>query len=196
MTLIEKIVMWVTIGGSFIAIWFGLGLLGDAFRSNALLFALLWIAAPISAYFLNRQSLSSWFTLTGMRRVQVVLMIVVIAISFLMFAGHYIVRNQIGERFVKGYRSWPHIPADGEEPDPYVGSPIYAGDDWMVIRNPAGEWALTAFELLLMVAVFALPVITWKASDAAIHRVEQEVNLSKGPPEEEEEEDDDDDDER
>ena len=42
-----------------------------------------------------------------------------------MFAGSYIVRNQIGDNFVEGYRSWPHSPADGEEPDPYVGSAIY-----------------------------------------------------------------------
>ena len=63
----------------------------------------------------------------------------------------------------------------------------------MVVKNPAGEWGLQAFGLLLLVLVFALPVITWKASEAAIRRVEQEVFLSKGPPVEEEEEDDDDD---
>jgi hypothetical protein len=68
-----------------------------------LLFALLWIAAPIFAYFLNRQSLSSWFTLTGMRRIHVVLMIVVIMISIAMFANHDKVRNQVGKRFVEGY---------------------------------------------------------------------------------------------
>jgi hypothetical protein len=181
--------MWAVIGGSLIALGFGLKLFGEAFRSNTLLFALLWIAAPIFAYFLNRRSLFSCFTLTGMRRIQVVLMIVVIAISFAMFGGHYIVRNQIGERFVEGYRSWTHRPADGEEPDPYAPNPTYPGDDWMVVKNPAGEWGLMAFELLLMVAVFAFPVITWKASDAAIHRVEEEVFLSKGPPEEEEDDD-------
>ena len=69
-------------GVSLTALVIGLRLFGDAFRSNALPFALFWIAAPIFAYFLNRQNLSSWFTLTGMRRVQVVLMIVVTAISF------------------------------------------------------------------------------------------------------------------
>ena len=80
------------------ALGIGAGLYGDAFRSNALPFALLWIAAPIFAYFLNRQSLSSWFTLTGIRRVQVVLMTLVIAISFTMFFGHDIVINQIGKK--------------------------------------------------------------------------------------------------
>src|SRR6476620_9526409 len=123
-----------------------------------LLLALLWIAAPIFAYFLNRQSLSSWFTLTGMRRVQVVLMIVVIAISFSMFGDHDKVRNQVGKSFVEGYSYRTHRPAEEEEPDHYVGFPTYPGDDWMVVKNPAGEWGLRAFELLLMVLVFALPV--------------------------------------
>jgi hypothetical protein len=52
---IEKIIMCVVIGGSLIALGFGLQLFGDAFRSNTLLFALLWIGAPIFAYLLNRQ---------------------------------------------------------------------------------------------------------------------------------------------
>ena len=43
----------------------------------------------------------------------------------------------------------------------------------MVVKNPAGKWGLMAFELLLMVAVFAFPVITWKASKAPVDRVEQ-----------------------
>ena len=160
-------------GALFTALAIGLGLFGDAFQSNTLLFAVLWIAAPIFAYFLNRPSLSSCFTLIGMRRVQVVLMTVVIAISAAMFFGHDKVRNKIGQHFVEGYRSWTHSPADGEEPDPYVGSPMYSGDDWMVVKNPAGKWGLKAFELLLMVAVFAFPVITGIASQAAVDRMMQ-----------------------
>jgi hypothetical protein len=191
------------VGALLIAFVIGLRLFGDAFRSNALPFALLWIAAPIFAYFLKRQSLSSWFTLTGMRRVQVVLMTVVIAISFTMFFGDYIVRNQIGGRFVEGYRSWTHRPSEEElEYDPYAPFPTYAGDDWMVEKNPAGEWGLQAFQLLLMVLAFALPVITWKASEAAVERMEQaewnrklaEHKAGSDKEEEEEEEDDDDDD--
>ena len=66
------------------------------------------------------------------------------------------------------YRSWRADP----EIDDY-GRPYYPGDDWMVVKNPAGKWGLMAFELLLMVAVFAFPVITWKASKAPVDRVEQ-----------------------
>jgi hypothetical protein len=56
----------------------------------------------------------------------------------------------------------------------------------MAVKNPAGEVGLAAFELILLLAVFALPVITWKASEAAVDRVEQEISKSKGPPAEEE----------
>src|SRR2546425_1255860 len=85
---------------------FGLMWFGEAFRANMLLFTLLWFAPLVFACLLHHRSISACFTLGGLRRLQGVLMAVVIAISFAMFAHHDQVRNRIGERFVEGYSYW------------------------------------------------------------------------------------------
>ena len=153
----------VLVGFMFSLIWFG-----EAFRANMLLFALLWVATPIFACFLCRRSISACFTLAGLRRLQGVLMAIAIAISFAMFAHHDKVRNQIGKRFVEGYTYWraePEIDDSGRE--------YYPGDDWTA-KNRTGRWGLQLFGLAVLGAVFALPALTWRATNSVIYTREAE----------------------
>ncbi len=147
------------VGLLFAAFWFG-----AAFRANTLLFALVWIAVPVFACFLNCTSVSSCFTLIGLQRVQAILMAVVIAISIAMFANDYHIRDRIGARFVEGYAHWR---AESEIDD--SGKPYYPGDDWTA-KNSSGRLVIKLFELALFAAEIGLPVVTWKASGAAIHK--------------------------
>jgi len=78
----------------------GLSLFGDAFRAFTLPFAILWLAVPVLACLLSRPTMLSCFTLTGLRSAQVVLMTVVIALSFAMFACSDYVRNRFVRHFV------------------------------------------------------------------------------------------------
>lgn len=164
-TLIKK---WAIGFALLVGFVFGLMWFGDAFRANMLLFALLWVATPISACSLSLRSVSASFTIAGLRRVQGVLMAVAIAISFAMFAHDDQVRNRIGTRFVEGYTYWRAEP----EIDDY-GRPYYPGDDWTA-KNRSGRWGLQLFGLALLAAVFGLPAVTWKATNAAIYKKEAE----------------------
>jgi len=157
---------------AFVALMFGAAWFGEAFRANMLLFALLWLATPIIACFLRRRSLSACFTLAGLRRLRGVLMAVVVAISFAMFAHRDQVRNRTGKRFVEGYKHWRAEP----EIDDY-GREYYPGDHWSA-KNRTGRWGLELFELALLGAVFGLPALTWKASNSAISKREADCEVT------------------
>src|SRR5258706_12464422 len=77
----------------------GIYLLGYIFRAYTLPFAFLWVATPMFAFLLRHRSVSACFTLLGLRRIQVTLMVVVVALSFIMFAHLDHVRNGVGLRF-------------------------------------------------------------------------------------------------
>jgi len=151
---------------------FGLMWFGEAFRADMLLFALLWVATPVFAWFLRRRSISACFTLAGLRRLQGVLMAVVITISFMMFAHHDEARNRIGERFVEGYSYWR---AETEFDD--YGREYYPGDHWTG-KNRAGRWGLGLFELAMLGAWIGLPTLTWGATNSAIYKRQAECVLT------------------
>src|SRR5262249_58828089 len=95
-------------------------------------------------------------------------MTVAIAISIAMFAHDDQVRNRIGTRFVEGYTYWRAEP----EIDDY-GQLYYPGDNWTA-KNRSGRWGLQLFMLALLAAMFGLPAVTWKATNAAIYKKEAE----------------------
>lgn len=152
----------------FTAFVFGLIWFGDAFRANMLLFATVWVVTPIFACFLHRRAVSACFTLSGLRRLRGVLMAIVIAISFAMFANHDQVRNRVGKRFVEGYTNWRAEP----EIDDY-GREYYPEDDWTA-KNRTGRLGLELFGLMMLGAVFGLPALTWTATNSAICKREAE----------------------
>jgi hypothetical protein len=135
---------------------------GALFRANVPAFALLWVAAPLLACLLHRRTVAACFTLKGLRSVQGVLLAVVICISVAMFAHRDKLRNRFGERFIEGYQHWR---AETEIDD--EGREYYPGDEWEA-KNLSGRWAVGLFGLGLLVAVIALPVVTWRASKSAI----------------------------
>jgi hypothetical protein len=63
-------------------------------------------------------------------------MIVVVAISFAMFACRDRVRNHFGKYFVQGYRY-----RRGETDYNDYGQPFYGGDEWTA-TNGSGRWAV------------------------------------------------------
>ena len=98
-------------------------------------------------------------------------MAVVMVISFLMlfFHGGDEGRNRIGERFIEGYTHDSSEFDFDEEGHPY--------DRWTA-NNRTGRWVLDAFELALLVAVFALPVATHKAASVAYYKKEGEFPVT------------------
>src|SRR5438552_10758989 len=155
-----------------VGLGFGLTWFGEAFRADMLLFALLWVATPVFACFLRRRSISACFTLGGLRRLQGVLMAVVIAISFAMFVHRDQVRNRIGKRFVERYAYWRaglEIDEDGRQ--------FYPGDHWTA-KNRTGRRGLRLFGLAMFGAWFGLPTVTWRATNSAIYKREAECELT------------------
>jgi len=63
-------------------------------------------------------------------------MIVVVAISFAMFACRDHVRNHFGKYFAQGYRNWR-----GETDYNDYGQPFYGGDEWTA-TNRSQRWAV------------------------------------------------------
>jgi hypothetical protein len=154
------------------AFFYAIMLFGDAFRAYMLPFALLWVLVPIFACFLCRQSLLESFTLAGLRRVQSILMVIVVALSFAMFADLDQVRNAVGKHFVSGYQHWRSEP----DTDDY-GRPYYPGDGWTA-RNRSGRWGIQAFELAIWIGIFALPAITLKAARRAVYKKEAQCSYT------------------
>ena len=99
-------------------------------------------------------------------------MIIVVALSFVMFADLDHVRNSFGKHFVQGYHYWR-----GETDIDDSGRPFYLGDNWTA-DNRSGRWAINLFELLIWAGIVVLPVITNKATRSAIHRREAEFQLT------------------
>jgi hypothetical protein len=138
----------------------GIVLLGDLLWANISLFALflLWIAAPVCACFLRRRGVAACFTLFGLRRLQGILMAVVISSSFVMITHRHEVKNYLGRRFFEGYRHWWVEPESDQD----------SGERWTV-KHSSAEWALGLLPLGLLAAAIALPVLTWKASRSAVY---------------------------
>lgn len=155
-----------------IALLFGLILFVKAFQANTVMFALLWIVAPVFACFLHRHSISACFTLRGLRRLRTVLLVVVIAISFVMFIARDDLRNQLGKHYVEGYRHW-QVEANPDDPeiDDY-GRTQRPSDKWTA-KSQTGRFCLTVFDFLMLGAVFGFPAITWKACESAINKAER-----------------------
>jgi hypothetical protein len=167
-TVKPQIKQWVFGILGVIGFFYGLMLFGDAFRAYTVPLVVVWVAVPIFACFLRRQNISASFTLSGLRRVQTTLMIVVVALSFSMFADRDHVRNHFGRHFVQGYRYWR---AETDLDD--SGQPFYVGDQWTA-TNRSGRWVVELFELLILTGVFVLPAITLKATRSAIYKKETE----------------------
>jgi len=159
---------WVVGGVGLIAFFVAVSLFGDAFRAYTVPFAVLWIAVPVLACFLHRRDVLSSFTLAGLRRVQVVLMTIVVAVSFAMFACRDHVRNHFGKHYVQGYRYWR-----GETDYDDYGRPYYVGDEWTA-KTATGRFVVGLFGWVIFAGVFALPAITLKATRGAIYKKESE----------------------
>jgi hypothetical protein len=159
---------WVIAILAIIAFGYGLMLFGDALGAYTVPFAIVWVAIPVLACFLIRRSALSCFTLAGLRRAQVVLMTVAVAISFAMFACLDDVRNQFGKHFVQGYHYWRGDIDYNDE-----GRPYYVGDQWAA-KTGMGRFVVSLVEWLVFAGVFALPAITLKATREAIYKKEAE----------------------
>jgi hypothetical protein len=151
-----------------VGFFYGLMLFGDAFRAYTAPFAAIWLAIPVFACILRRQNLLASFTLSGLRRVQTALMVVVVALSFVMFACRDHVRNQFGRDYAQGYHYWR-----GETAEDDSGRPYYVGDEWTATTR-TGRWVVSLFEWVVFAGVFALPAITLKATRSATHKKEAE----------------------
>lgn len=159
----RQIKQWVIGILGVIGFVYGFILFVDAFRAYTLPFALLWIAVPIVTCLLRRRSILACFTLAGLRRLQTILMIVVVALSFAIFACWDHVRNQFGRHFVQGYRHWP---ADAEVD---YDVPDYPSDRWTA-ENRSGRWGVELLELAVLLAVFGFPTVTLWATLYAISK--------------------------
>jgi hypothetical protein len=155
-----------------VGFFWGLMMFGDAFRAYTAPFAVIWIAIPIFACFLRRQNVLASFTLSGLRRVQTWLMVVVVALSFAMFACRDHVRNQFGRHYVQGYHYWR-----GQTDEDDYGRPYYVGDEWTATTR-TGRWFVSFFEWVVFAGVFALPAITLKATRSAIYKKEAECSYT------------------
>jgi hypothetical protein len=164
----SRVKQWVFGILGVVGVIYGLMLFGDAFRAYTTPFAVVWIAIPIFACFLRRQSLLASFTLSGLRRLQTAFIVVVLALSFTMFVGHDHIRNQFGRHYVQGYHYWR-----GQTDEDDYGRPYYVGDEWTAITR-SGRWLVSLFEWVVFAGVFALPAITLKATGAAIDKKEAE----------------------
>lgn len=157
---------WLIGGVVLIGFFLCVALFGDVFRAHTGLFAILWIAIPVFACLLHRRDTLSSFTLAGLRRVQVILMTTVVAISFAMFASHDHVRNNFGKRFIQGYDYW----RGGTGEDDY-GRPYYLGDEWTA-KTRSGRFVVSIFGWFMLCGVFVLPAITLKVTRLAVSKKE------------------------
>ncbi|MCX7006537.1 MAG: hypothetical protein NTY53_04690, partial [Kiritimatiellaeota bacterium] len=135
----SNVKQWILGIVGVVAFIYGLKLFGDAFRAYTAPFATIWAAIPISACFLYRQNVLASFTLSGLRRAQIALMVVVVALSFAMFACRDHVRNKFGRHYVQGYNYWR-----GETDVDELGQPYYVGDEWTA-TTPMGQRVVTLF---------------------------------------------------
>jgi hypothetical protein len=162
----SKVKQWVFGILGVVGFVYGLRLFGDAFRAYTVPFAVVWGVVPVFACFLRRQNLLESFTLSGLRRVQTTLIVVVVALSFAIFACRDHVRNQVGRHYVQGYHYWR-----GETDVDDNGLPYYVGDEWTATTR-TGRWGVSLFEWVVFAGVFALPAITLKATQSAIYKKE------------------------
>jgi len=163
---------WAIGSSVVVATVFGAFWIGSAIRSRPLLFTLLWIGSSLLPCGLMSHSVSACFTMTGLRRVQVGLMVTVVVLSFAIFVNGGHVRNDVGERFVEGYRHWPAEPRiddDGREYDP--------GDDWSA-ESRSGRRGLSLLGWGILGAAFAFPALTWKITKSVIKRRSAEIETA------------------
>lgn len=154
------------------AIMVGLVLFGIVFHAYLVPFTMLWVAIPMLAVWLCRPSGQAFFTLRGLRGIQVALMTSVILLSFFMFANVSDARNRVGRRFVGGYHHWVSGPYDDDDGHEYYE------DEWTA-KNSSGVWALRFLVAGIWTCIFGLPVITYYATRAAIDRKEMARVLSQ-----------------
>ncbi len=171
--LVVYVAFWIAVVVGFA---FAIILFGEASRAFILIFALLWIAVPIVACLLNNGTVFKVFTLVGLKRLQVILVVASIVLSFGMFANWDFIRNHVGRGFVEGYRYWRAEP----DVDDY-GRPFYPGDEWTA-KNWTGRTGLSLFVFTLFVAEIALPIVTGMATSKAIDRAERSDFINLPPP--------------
>jgi hypothetical protein len=176
---IANIKEWATIivglGGIILAIVF----FSDVFHANPITTTLF---APVAACLLRLRPVWTCFTPSGLRCVRGILMCVAVLTSLLLWSvtGRDAVRNSVGAQFVDGYRHWKgetvtDVDDEGEEGERYLR------DNWKC-RNQSGKLALEVLEWALLVAIVALPWLTWKVTAPLVGFSEKLTGLKAPPP--------------
>jgi hypothetical protein len=99
--------------------------LAKTHRLHPVYSVLTWIALPILATMLSRKAILDCVTLTGLCRVQAILLFLALALSFIMLFAYDPVRDAIGRQFVRGYAHWRAEPDWDED-----GRKIQPEDEW------------------------------------------------------------------
>lgn len=167
---IANIKEYATIVAWLAGILLGLALFGDVFRANPVVTTLF---ASAAACLLRLRPVWTCFTPSGLRCVRGILMGIALLTSLMLWdvSGRDAVRNSVGAQFVDGYRHWKgetvvDVNDEGEEGEKYLG------DKWKC-RNQSGKLALEALDWALLIALVALPWLTWKAPNATIELSEK-----------------------
>ena len=148
-----------------IAVLLALSILGDVFRSNIRLFLCIWLVLPILAIAIRIWELYDSKTLRTCRNW---FMVAVVFISFSVFGEWDDIRNDIGRRYISGYRYWT-------EKREYDEGIKYEED--FQTSQPRGRRMLDSLHWVSVILVFALPTLTWKTFEAAISKRESEEEM-------------------
>ena len=157
----KKILLWTKASRGLFAFGLMACVFGELSWDHPLALGAVWAIATVCAVILNLPSVASWLTVCGMRTARIAIMCVVVVISGITFFRIDQLRDQFGRHFVKGYSHWR---ADPEVDD--TGKLYYPGDNWSA-PNESGQRMIKSFGWILFIAIFALPLVSWKASTRA-----------------------------
>ena len=155
---------------------FALGLIfvfAKTCHNHPLMSVAAWITIPVFAKMLSRKAILNSLTLAGLHRVRNILMVLVCLLSLFIFSSHDDpFRDIIGTRFVQGYAHWRAEPDWDEN-----GQEFQPEDNWTADTR-AGRLGLELLGWGVLISVFAIPLITLRATRKAITAKKDQCQLT------------------
>lgn len=159
-----------TIFGFVLLIPIGIGVMlwGEAIRAHVQLFLAIWLTLPVVAILIRKLEP---FDSKTLRTCRTWFMVIVIGISYYVVIGWDDIRNDIGQRYITGYRYWHEEDEDSE------GRPIRVQN--YKATNPSGERFLSILAWIRFAVVIVVPMVTYNSFEAAIKKQQLEEEIEE-----------------
>ena len=148
-------------------------ILGNLFRRVTWLFFVIWFVCPFIAYYLRSGSVQRLLTNQGYLNSRTLLMIIVVAVSFCVFANYDYLRDIAGYNLIDGY-SVDYYEESDEFGRPYRAADTYSPGIGAKVILYLSQWVTIGLCL-------GIPILTWKLSTNSIetvNRQRRESNMS------------------